>query len=119
MNFWMVVLLISIILVGADKMITYVNVKQVEKNFNVDPTSVEKNPLARVAFQKLGVGLGTFAYFLLSVPTFLVAVYFINLTLDSLVTNSRGISLYIVMMLYGLVLMNNFYFFLKFSRVIQ
>lgn len=103
-----------------DKLITYVNVKQVEKNFpNVPATSIEKNPIARFAFDNMGLFGGTIFYFIFSIGTFMFAVWALQgVTKFWAPANAAGVSLYIVMLLYFLVLGNNIYFYLKFSKII-
>lgn len=120
MNFWGVVLIIAIILVGLDKAITYANVKQVQKNFpKVDPTKIEKNPIARWSFNKMGLLGGTIFYFIFSIGTFIFAVWGLaGVTKYWAPSNPFGTSLYLVCLLYSLVIMNNSYFFLKFSKII-
>lgn len=120
MNFWMVVFLVAVLLVGLDKTFTYINIKEVQKNYpSVDALKIEKNPLARWSFQKMGLLGGTIFYFIFSIGTFMVAVW----ALKGLAglwapANALGVSFYIVTMAYFLVLGNNFYFFLKFSKII-
>ena len=117
-NIW-IVLLVIILLVGLDKGLTYANIKAVEKNFpGKDPLSIEKNPLAKYCFEKLGVGGGTLAYFFLSIITFIVALFLINLTLKNFVTNSLSISLYVLMFWYALAIGNNLFFLLKFNKIV-
>lgn len=120
MNFWYIVLIIAVILVGFDKALTYANVRAVEKNFpESKANNIEKNPLARWAFNNFGLFGGTVFYFFLSIVTFMVAVYLLaGVTQFWAPANAYGVSLYIVCMLYALVVMNNAYFFLKFSKII-
>lgn len=120
MNFWTVVFIIALLLVGLDKFLTYVNVKQVEKNFpQVDATKIEKNPIARWSFNKMGLLGGTIFYFVFSVGTFMFAVWCLQgITKLWAPANAASVALYIVVMLYMLVVGNNAYFFLKFSKII-
>lgn len=120
MNFWYIVLIIAVVLVGLDKLITYQNVKAVQRNFpEANATGIEKNPFAKWAFNKMGLLGGTIFYFFFSILTFVVAVYFLqSLTKFWAPTNAAPVALYVVMMLYSLVIMNNTYFFLKFSKII-
>jgi hypothetical protein len=113
------VILFIVLLVGLDKGLTYANIKSVEKNFpGKDALSIEKNPLAKWFFQKCGVLGGTIVYFFISILTFLGAFYLLNLTLKNFVTNSPTISLYVLTIWYAFVIGNNFFFFLKFNRII-
>ena len=114
------VLLVIVILVGVDKIITVANIKAVEKNFpEIDKFSIEKNPLAKFFFKSFGLVGGTIVYFILSVITFLIALKLLDLCLALFrVTNSFSIALWIMIILYCIVIGNNLYFFLKFSRFI-
>lgn len=117
---WKIVITILIILVVADKLITVANLNAIKKNFpKIDPLKAEKNPLARFFFQKFGLTYGTILYGIISVITTLVFILLLNWTLSLFhVPNSLSISLYVTMLWYGLVITNNTYFFLKFSKVI-
>lgn len=116
MNTLTVIFLIFALLVTADKLITVVNIKQVQKNFpeavKDDPYKVEKNPLAKWFFEKFGLAGGTVIYWFISLGTVFVFYYLFTIPF------SPRVALYIVMMLYAFVLMNNFYFLLKYSRLI-
>lgn len=120
-NAFVWVLIVIILLVGLDKIITAANIKAVEKNFpEIDKYSIEKNPLAKFFFKKFGLTGGAIIYFFLSIITFLVALKLLDLCLALFrVTNSFSIALYIMIILYGIVISNNIYFFLKFSKFIQ
>lgn len=117
---WTIVILIIIALVAADKMLTVANINAVKKNFpDIDPLSIEKNPLAKEFFKQYGLTYGTILYGLFSLLTFLVAMFLLHWCLKLFnVSNSLSISLYIVMIWYGFVICNNFYFLLKFSKII-
>lgn len=114
------VLLVIVLLVGADKLITAANIKAVEKNFpEIDRYSIEKNPLAKFFFKKCGLVGGTIIYFFLSVITFLIALKLLDLCLALFkVTNSFSIALWVMIILYCIVIGNNLFFLLKFSKVI-
>jgi len=115
------VLLVIVLLVGVDKIITVANIQAVEKNFpNIDKFSIEKNPLAKFFFTKLGLIGGTIVYFILSVITFLIALKLLDLCLHLFrVTNSFSIALWIMIILYCIVIGNNLFFLLKFNGVIS
>lgn len=115
---WAIVLIVIIVLVGIDKAITLINILQVEKNFpQSDPLSIEKNPLAKSFFKQFGLWGGTVLYFFFSILTFIAALLLLGWTLKLFhVTNYQSIALYVLMIWYGFVISNNFYFFLKFSR---
>ena len=108
--------LIFALLVTADKLITVVNIKQVQKNFPDavadDPYKIEKNPLAKWFFQKLGLLWGSVVYWVISLGTVFLFYYLFKLPFGP------RVSLYIVMMVYGFVIVNNLYFLLKYSRLI-
>jgi len=117
---WAAVLIVIIILVALDKVLTLANIIQVEKNFpKADPLSIEKNPIAKSFFKQFGLWGGTVLYFFASILTFLLALIILSWTLGLFgLTNNKSIALYILMIWYGFVILNNFYFFLKFSRLV-
>lgn len=114
------VLIVIVILVGIDKIITVVNIQTVEKNFpEMDKYDIEKNPVAKFFFKKCGLLWGTIIYGILSVLTFIIALLLIEWTLKLFgVVNAQSISLYIMILLYCLVIGNNLFFLLKFSKVV-
>ena len=118
---WTIVILIIICLVAADKVLTAANINAFKKNFpDKDPFSIEKNPLAREFFKQHGLIWGTITYGLFSILCFGVAMFLISWMLKLFhVSNSLSIALYVIIIWYGFVIMNNFYFLLKFSRVIS
>ena len=117
---WTIVIFIIITLVATDKLLTVANINAVDKNFpNIDKLSIERNPLAREFFKQHGLALGSITYGIFSILTFLAALFLFHWCLKSFgVTNSLSISLYIIMIWYGFVILNNLYFLLKFSKVI-
>ena len=114
------VLVVIILLVGVDKIITVANIKAVEKNFpEVNKYDIEKNPIAKFFFTKCGLLWGTIIYGILSVLTFILALILLEWTLKLFgVVNAPSISLYVMILLYCLVIGNNLFFLLKFSKVI-
>jgi len=114
------VLIVIVLLVGIDKVITFANIKAVEKNFpEIEPFSIEKNPLAKFFFEKCGLLLGTIFYFFLSVITFIIALLLLEWTLKLFgVVNASSISLYVMMIIYCIVIGSNLFFLLKFSKVV-
>jgi len=118
-NFKLVFLLI-VILVSADKIITYYNIQAVDKNFpDVDKFEIERNPLAKYLFKNFGLFYGNVLYWILSIATFLIALIGIDWTLRLFnVPNSMSISLYIMIVLYCLALGNNLFFLMKYSKII-
>ncbi len=117
---WKIVIIVLIILVVADKAITIVNLNAIKKNFpKVDPITAEKNPLARFFFQKFGLTWGTILYGIISLLTAFLFLFFLSTFLNGLnVPNALSISLYVFMIIYGFILMNNLFFLLKYSKVI-
>jgi len=117
---WKIIILVIVLLVVADKIITVANINAVKKNFpGVDPLSIEKNPIAREFFKQQGLVWGTILYSIFSILCFLLAMFLIHWTLKLFhVNNSLGIAFYIIVIFYFLVLGNNLYFLLKYSRVI-
>lgn len=112
MNLWMVFLIFALLVAG-DKIITIANIHQVNKNFNLkDKYEIEKNPVAKWFFEKLGLFGGSLVYYPLSILTVFVAFLLLRIPFGS------KIALYILVLLYGLVLANNFYFLFKYSRLI-
>lgn len=114
------VLILIVLLVGVDKAITVANIKAVEKNFpEVNKYDIEKNPIAKSFFNKYGLAWGTIFYGLLSVITFLIALKILDWSISLFkVTNSFSIALWIMVILYCIVIGNNLFFLLKFSKVI-
>ena len=117
---WTIVIFIIISLVAADKILTVANINAVKKNFpDVDPLSVERNPIAREFFKQQGLGLGTVTYGLFSILCFFVAMFLIHWTLKLFnVNNSLSIAFYILIIWYGIVISNNIFFLLKYSKVV-
>jgi len=117
---WTYILILIIFLVTMDKMLTVVNIKLVEKNFpDVDRLSIEKNPLAKEFFKQYGLTFGSLLYGLFSVITFLLALFLLKWSLSLFnVSNPLSISLWVLTIWYGIVISNNLFFLLKFSKVI-
>jgi len=117
-NFW--ILIVIVLLVGADKAITFANIKAVEQNFpTIDKFSIEKNPIARFFFKEYGLLGGTILYGIISIFTFLIALILFEWMLRLFgVTNAFSISLYILVIIYCLIIGNNLFFLLKFKKII-
>lgn len=106
-------LIIFLLLAFADKFITTVNINQAKRNFpNANPLNIEKNPLARYFFTKLGIIGGSIIYGILSVISMFIAFYLLRIGLN------ESLSLYFIFIVYGIVILNNLFFLLKFSRII-
>ncbi len=117
---WKIVIIVLILLVVADKAITVANLNAIKENFpKIDPIKAEKNPLARFFFQKFGLTWGTILYGVISLATAFLFMFLLSTFLKGLgVPNALSISLYVLMLFYGFVLANNFYFLLKFNKLI-
>ena len=113
---FLVLLLIFAILVSADKGLTLANIIVSQKNFpeqlKDNPYHVEKNPLNKKFFEWFGLFGGTLVYWIVSVATLFGAFYLLRIPFGEIV------SLYIITILYGFVIANNFFFFFKFSKYI-
>jgi len=108
-----IIILLIICLVSVDKIITGANIIQYGKNFSEEKRlEVEKNPMAKYFFEKLGLFFGSVLYgvvsFILAMIGFLVISYFFG--------DSKA--LWVIFLIYGLVIINNIFFLLKFSKVI-
>jgi hypothetical protein len=120
MNSWMTVLIIAIILVSLDKGLTAFNIESVRKNNpGVSPYSIEKNPIARFTFEKFGMIGGTAIFWVFSIVTFLLATYLLSYPARIFAPNNPvGLASYAMVLLYFLVLGNNFYFAFKYNGLI-
>jgi hypothetical protein len=120
MTNWNIILAVAIILIFADKALTVMNIKAVEKNYpNADHLSIEKNPIAKFFFQKSGLFWGSIFFGIFSLATFFIAMYLLTFaTRFYSPTNYWGISFYIMCIFYSFVIMNNFYFLLRYSKLI-
>ena len=121
MNWW-IVFLIIVILVAADKGLTYINLKLVQKNNpGVNPIDIEKNPAAKWVFQRFGIEWGTIIFFIITcISLFLVLLMLASglkyITFTS--QNPYGYALYIIFLAYGLVIFNNLYFTFRYAKLI-
>ena len=117
---WTIVFILIVILVSADKIITYYNIKAVEKNFPaIDKLQIEKNPLAKKIFQKYGLEWGSVIYWFISILTFFIALALIEWCLSLFkIPNSFSIALWIMVIIYCAVIGSNLFFLLKYSKVI-
>ena len=119
MNWWTVII-VAIVLISLDKGITVMNIKAIEKNYpEVDRYSIERNPLAKASFEKLGLAGGTIVYWVFSLATFFFALYLFSYPAGAWAPDNKwGVALYAMMMFYSFVIMNNFYFFLRYSKLL-
>ncbi len=111
-----ILIIIFLVLIFLDKGITVANVKQTWNNFpdavKEDPFLIEKNPMAKWSFEKFGLYNGSFVMGVISLATLLLAFSILNFAFKS-----QLIALYILMIAYGLVITNNLYFLLKYSKM--
>lgn len=115
---WTLIFILIVILVSADKIITYYNIKAVEKNFpDINKFDIEKNPLAKKLFISCGLLWGSLLYWLVSLLTFFIALFLIKWCLTIFgIPNPLSISLWVMVILYCAVIGNNLFFLFKFSK---
>lgn len=110
------IILVLILFVLADKFLTVININAVNKNFpeamKDDKYKAEKNPIARYLFHKTGLIMGSIIMCFISLIQIAIAYWLLNKYFNS------NIALYFIFMIYGLVVTNNFYFFLKYSKIL-
>ena len=113
-----ILILISVLtfLVILDKGLTIANIIQVNKHFpesnKEDYFKVEQNPMAKWFFETFGLWRGSFIFGVVSILIGLVAYLILALLFG------ERVSLWIICIIYGFVIFNNFYFLLKYSKVI-
>ena len=116
MKMILVVLCVLIFLIILDKGLTAANIIQVNKNFpqatKGDYYKVESNPMAKWFFVKFGLLWGSILFSFVSILIGLLAYLIL-----SLLFGERA-ALWIICIIYGFVVANNFYFLLKYSKVI-
>lgn len=117
---WLTIVTVAIILITLDKTLTVLNIDAVKRNNpGVDPLSIEKNPIAKWSFQNMGLFWGSLIYGVFSFGTFMFALWLFSMPAKLYAPdNSVGVSFYFMCILYALVLMNNFYFFLRYNKLI-
>lgn len=113
---WKILFIIFVVFVATDKIITVINLKQLQKNFpqaiERNNYNAEKNPIARWFFFQFGLIWGTIIYGFISLLTIFLAFIILKFTFH------ESIALYTIILVYGLVIFNNIYFLLKYSGVI-
>ena len=117
---WTTIIIVAIILITLDKGLTVLNIKAVEKNNpGIDALSIEKNPVAKFAFQKTGLFWGSILYGIFSLATFFFALLLFYYPARAWAPdNAVGVSFYVMCLIYAFILMNNFYFFLRYSKLL-
>lgn len=107
------ILLIFLIITILDKGITVINIHQVQKNFpETDALSIEKNPLAKKSFENFGLLWGSIVYGLVSIITMILFFLLLRWSFN------EYIALYSFFIIYGIVIVNNLFFLLKYSKII-
>jgi len=116
-NFY-TILIVAIILITLDKGLTVANIKAVEKNNpGVDALSIEKNPVAKFSFQKLGLFWGSILYGIFSLATFFFAMLMFYYPAKIWAPNNAwGVSFYAMMLIYFFIIGNNTYFLLRYNH---
>jgi hypothetical protein len=120
---WAIVLLVAaiIFMIAGDKIITAINIHTVAKNFpNLKANSIEKNPLAKLFFDKFGTTGGSVIYFFISIVTACIAVALLSATFYSFGQANPVIkSMLVILVVYTLVVIWNFYMYLRFAKIIS
>jgi len=113
MKLW-VLLLIFVVLVLADKGLTIANLKVLENKYpDKDFMSVEKNPLAKYIMEKTGIVFGNFIYAIFSLLTAFIGFFILRKFLG------EDIALISILVIYALVITNNFYWLLKYTEILK
>jgi len=117
---WTTIIIVIILLVTLDKTLTVLNINAVKKNNpGVDPLSIERNPIAKWCFQKTGLAWGSILYGIFSIGTFLFAMWLFSFPARAYAPdNAMGVSFYVMMLLYFFIIGNNFYFWLRYSKLL-
>lgn len=120
-NNWKLVLILALVLTMLDKGITVMNVLAVKKNFPQieDPTMIEKNPMQRWFWDKFGLYGGALVFMVFSMALFFFLVYILAAPASLFAPNNKyGVALYFMCLVYGFVIINNIYFFLRYSKIL-
>jgi len=117
---WYTVIIVALVLITLDKGITIMNIKVVEKNYpNVDPYSIERNPVAKFTFQKFGLYGGSAIYWVFALATFFFAILLFYYPAKAWAPGTAvPVAFYVMCIFYSFVIMNNFYFLLKYSKLL-
>jgi len=106
-----IVLLIFICLIAADKILTMWSLHELSKN-NPNYIQAEKNIAARWFFEKTGLLWGTILFGILTICTLTLAYWFLSKLMGGELT------FWLIVALYGYVIINNIIYLLKFKGVI-
>lgn len=117
---WYTIIIVAIILIAIDKGLTVANIKAVQRNNpGTDALSIEKNPVAKWSFQKLGLGWGTVLYGIFSLATFFFAMLLFYYPAKIWApANAWGVSFYVMMLVYFFIIGNNTYFLLRYNHLL-
>jgi len=111
------IFIVFLILMLLDKGLTVANILLVNKNFpekmKGNYFGIEKNPLAKYFFDKLGLWNGTMAYAVIGLLTMIIGF----MILDYLV--GKNIAFYTVFVLYSIVIANNLFFMFRYAKIIS
>ncbi len=117
---WPTVFLLIITLVFLDKFLTVQNLMALQKNFpETNHLEAEKNPMARWFFQKMGLIWGSVVFGIISIGLFLLALFIFGSIFTFFWPNTGySIALWLLTVWYMIVVGNNLFFLLKYSRVV-
>ena len=117
---WTTIFLIAVMLIAADKIITVMNINAVQRNNpQINALQIEKNPIAKFSFEKMGLLWGSVVYGLFSLATFYFALLLLYYPAKIFAPeNPWGIALYVLIMGYALVIANNLYFLLRYNKLL-
>lgn len=117
---WTTIIIVAILLITLDKTLTVANIKAVMRNNpSTDALSIEKNPIAKWFFGKMGLFWGSVVYGIFSLGTFFLALWLFSFPARAYAPdNAWGVSFYIMCMAYGFIVINNAYFFLRYSKLL-
>ena len=120
MTNWTTILIVVILLVTLDKTLTVLNINAVKRNNpGIDPLTIEKNPIAKWCFQKTGLLWGSILYGIFSVGTFLLAMWLFSFPARAYAPdNAIPVAFYVMCLIYAFIIMNNFYFWLRYSKLL-
>ena len=117
--YYLIIILIAVVLVGLDKLTTYINLKTVAWRYpKVDATQIEKNFLARLFFVKYGFVVGSILYGVLSIFSFVIALLMLTWTLFSYFSFNLSIiiSLTFLSIIYLVVVVWNIKMYYRFKN---
>ena len=118
MNIYFIDALIATMLIIADKIITLMNIKTVQRNQpSKDALSIEKNPLAKWLFREYGLAVGSILMTFVSAIQFIIAMIFLQWAFNPFVANPFNVAFAIMVTLYGVTLINNTFWLIRYRKV--